>query len=332
MQEIIEIIEYENESHRVDFKKIEFSLGKEDKKNEILKDFSSFANHLNDEDKFIIIGIKENEDKSKEVFGIDTPTDEAKYNQFITENIEPQINFEYRNFSYKGKTVCYFRLYSNYNRPYLFKKDTKKPDGKTDFKYGDGFIRIGTTTKKIGRKELDDINEAKKKYQNRQLEIDIVPFVRLSENQEVNKWNVKCLDLNIVNNSNKSIDIDIEINIKKSKGFTVLLDTDFLRELQDKENEKKQSISYLPVITAFNPIINNFHVSFSETDTQFTFERTPLNQKFAVTLKQNSVYKEIFLQSIILLQDSSNMIEAEVIIRSDDFTKGALIKNINFET
>ena len=58
MQKIVEIIEYENESHRVDFKKIEYPLGKDAKKNEILKDFSAFANHLSDDDKFIIIGIK----------------------------------------------------------------------------------------------------------------------------------------------------------------------------------------------------------------------------------------------------------------------------------
>lgn len=155
MQKIIEIIEYENESHRVDFKKMEYGLGNDAKKNEILKDFSAFTNHLSDDDKFIIIGIKEKEDKTKEIFGIDNPTDEAKYRQFINDNIEPQINFEYNHLSYKNKKICFFRLSENNNRPYLFKKDSKNPiDGKTEFKYGDGFIRVGTSTKKNWKKRI----------------------------------------------------------------------------------------------------------------------------------------------------------------------------------
>ncbi|RXM42179.1 helix-turn-helix domain-containing protein, partial [Flavobacterium sp. YO64] len=99
MQKVIEIIEYENESHKVDFKKTQYILGKDTKKNEILKDFSAFTNHLSDDEKYIIIGIKENQDKTKDIFGIENPTDEATYRQFINENIEPQINFEYNNFT-----------------------------------------------------------------------------------------------------------------------------------------------------------------------------------------------------------------------------------------
>lgn len=53
VQKILEIIEYENESHKVDFKKVEYSLGRELKKNEILKDFLSFVNHISDDDKYI---------------------------------------------------------------------------------------------------------------------------------------------------------------------------------------------------------------------------------------------------------------------------------------
>lgn len=245
MQKIIEIIEYENESHRVDFKKIEYPLGKDIKKNEILKDFSAFANHLSDDDKFIIIGIKEKEDKSKELFGIDNPTDEANYRQFINENIEPQINFEYNHFQYKNKTICFFKLYENNNRPYLFKKDSKNPiDSKTEFKYGDGFIRVGTSTKKIGRKELDDINKNKKKYLNRHADIDIIPVIGNPSGTRINNWDVKYLDLKITNKSSKSIDIDVEILLKKSKDYAILLEEDFLREIQKKESQQKKQVLF----------------------------------------------------------------------------------------
>ena len=333
MQKIIEIIEYENESHRVDFKKIEYPLGNDAKKNEILKDFSAFANHLSDDDKFIIIGIKEKEDKSKETFGIDNPTDEAKYRQFINDNIEPQINFEYNHFYYKDKTICFFKLSDNNNRPYLFKKDSKNPIGsKTDFKYGDGFIRVGTSTKKIGRKELDDINENKKKYQNRQEDIDIIPIIGKPSDKEIDKCDIKYLDLKITNKSSKSIDIDIEILLKQSKDYTILLEEDFLREIQKIGNQQKKSSPFLSTVDLINPILSNIHINSRENETEFIVERNQLKHKFALTLAQNSVNDNIFLQSILLLEQNSNIIEAQVIIRSDDFTKGALIKNITFET
>lgn len=332
MQKIVEIIEYENESHRVDFKKIEYPLGKDAKKNEILKDFSAFANHLSDDDKFIIIGIKEKEDKSKETFGIDNPTDEAKYRQFINENIEPSINFEYNHFNYKNKTICYFKLSQNNNRPYLFTKDCKNPiDTKTEFKYGDGFIRVGTSTKKIGRKELDDINENKKKYVNRQEDVDVVPVIGKPSDKAINKWDVKYLDLKITNKSNKSIDIDVEIVLKKSQDYEILLEEDFLREIQRKENLQKKSSSILSAVY-LNPIVSNMYITSRENETEFIVERNQLKHKFALTLPQNSVNDNIFLESIIILEGKSNLIEAQVLIRSDDFTKGALIKNITFET
>lgn len=67
MKRIHDIISYENESSTVDFKKTEYPLGNDSAKHEILKDFSAFANNLSDEDKYIVIGVKEKEDKSKAV-------------------------------------------------------------------------------------------------------------------------------------------------------------------------------------------------------------------------------------------------------------------------
>jgi hypothetical protein len=328
LQNIIEIIEYENESHRVDFKMIEYSLGRDPKKNEILKDISAFANHLSDSEKFIIIGIKELEDKTKEIIGIDNPTDEAKYRQFINDNIEPPVNFEYQHFIYNEKTISFFRLFENNNRPYLFKKDAKNPlDGKTIFKYGDGFIRVGTSTKKIGRKELDDITENKNKHLNRQADIDILPVVG-----KYQEWGVKYLDLNISNRSNKSIDIDVEIIIKKSPAYEILLEEDFLREIEKNKYNAKKASSFAPIVTPINPVLSNIHIDAKENNNEFIVARNPLKHKFAITLAQNSVDNDIFLKSIMILEDKSNVIDATVVIRSDDFTKGAITKNIQFTT
>lgn len=232
-ENIVDIINYENESHRIDFKQVEYRLGKDRKKNEILKDISSFANNLSDDDKFIIIGVKQNKDGTNELIGVEQSTDEAQYRQFINEYIEPQINYEYRNFLYYGKIICYFRIHNNNDRPYLFKKDCPHPaNGRIDFKYGDGFIRVGTTTKKIGRREIDDINKNKLKYINRQEDIEIIPVVKSYDNI------FKSIDLNLINKSVKSIEIDIEIAIQKNENYEVMIESDYLM-LKEKVNRKE---------------------------------------------------------------------------------------------
>ena len=325
---IIDIINYENESHRIDFKQLEYRLGKDRKKNEILKDFLSFANNLSDDDKFIIIGVKQNKDGTNELIGVEQPTDEAQYRQFINEYIEPQINYEYRNFQYNDKTICYFRIYNNNDRPYLFKKDCPNPeDGKKEYNYGDGYIRVGTSTKKIGRKEIDDINENKLKYINRQEDIEIIPVVKCYDNI------FKSIDLNLTNKSAKSIDIDIEITIQKNENYEVMTESDYLM-LKEKV-ERKQSNKGNPHYTSFNfsqSILPNFFIDKTETNNHLIIKRTSNKTKFALTIPQNSVEEEVFLNSIIVLQKTSNSISAEVTIRSDDFTKGALKKDIIFQT
>jgi predicted HTH transcriptional regulator len=57
IEKLVEIIKYHSESVYVDFKSQEYPLGKNGKKNEILKDISAMANHPSNEPKYIVIGI-----------------------------------------------------------------------------------------------------------------------------------------------------------------------------------------------------------------------------------------------------------------------------------
>ncbi|RXM41696.1 hypothetical protein, partial [Flavobacterium sp. YO64] len=150
--------------------------------------------------------------------------------------------------------------------------------------------------------------------------------------EEVNKWNANYLDLKLINKSNKSIDLDIEIFIKKSEEYTILLEEDFLREIKKAENDQKQKNYFSPINYSDNFVLGNLHINAEENKTEFIVERNQLKNKFAITLKQNSVCENVFHQSIIVLEKKPNIIEAKVIIRSDDFTNGAFIKNITFET
>jgi len=330
--QIDRIIEYECESYKVDFKKEEYLLGKNPKKNELLKDIIAFANHLSDDDKYIIIGVKDTDGLNKEIFNVANPTDEAKYQQFVQDSIEPKINFEYKAYKYKGQTICYFRIFQNIDRPYLFKKDILNPEtGKPDYKYGDGVIRIGTSSKKIGRKELDDIAKSLMKYSDRRSDLEIIPIVGTPTDDEISNLNIKYLDIAVVNKSNKSIDFDIEMTLTKANGFALLSEVDFKRELKEQERKKKANSPFGKLHFEV-PVIGNFHVSFSENDTELNIVRNAMKSRTAITLPQNSERKDIFDQSIILLQDTPQKIKAVVTIRSDDFPDGALIQEIVFET
>ncbi len=332
VNQIIEIIEYQSESHRVDFKKEQYLLGRNSKKNELLKDISAFANQPSDEEKFIIIGVKETDSLNKEICNIESLVDDANYQQFVLENIEPKINFEYKAMPYKSKTIAYFRIFNNKDRPYLFKKDVVNPDtNRLDFRYGDGYVRIGTTSKKIGLKELSDINKSQGKYLDRRNDLTVMTIINDPKDEELINLNIKYLDIKIINNSNKSIDVDVEMKLFKGKEYVLISDFDLKKELR-KEKRKKREASLMPEIY-YEPIqIGNIGISISENENELTIKRNPFKSRTAITLAQNSVESDIFEQNIFLLQENPNKIQAEIIIRSDDFIEGALIKEISFET
>jgi len=329
---VIEIIEYQSESYKVDFKKEQYILGRHPKKNELLKDICAFANQPSDEEKFIIVGVKENDSLNKDIFDIGTPVDDANYQQFVLENIEPTISFEYKAIVYRNMTIAYFRIFNNRERPYLFKKDLINPNtNKPDFKYGDGFIRIGTTSKKIGRKEIEDILKSQTSRFDRRNDLTIIPIIGSPTDDELNDQNIKYLDIKIINNANKSIDVDIEMTLFKGNNYALLSEFDFKMELAEQTRKKRKN-SFIPEMY-FAPIqIRSINFDIIESNTELKIIKNPIKSRTAITLAQNSYERDIFGQNIILLQDKSNLIRAEIVIRSDDFIEGALKKEISFET
>lgn len=324
MKRIHDIIRYENESSTVDFKKTEYPLGQNPKKYDILKDFSAFANNLSDEDKYIVVGVKEKEDKSKEFYNIETPTDDAKYQQFINENIEPAINFEYRCIEYNGKKICFFRLFNNTNRPYMIKRDLPN-----NIKKGDGYIRKGTSNSKIGREELDQIIDGRLKYVNRRDDIRIKPIIGKYENEY--SFNLYFLDVDIENISNQSIEINIEIKFERFPDYTITEEFDFLNTMNEekrkmeREKERNSNFHYRSLFNT--PPLPRFKssIEFEEDDNCLSFKTVN-----SIKLLQNNSESKIFEKTIILIESNVDIIEAEVIIRSDDFKEGALKKKIKF--
>lgn len=317
--EIIEILEYGSEGYLVDFKQEEYLLGKYPKKHEFLKDISAMANHPKDEDKYIIIGAVEKNGMADSLIDIPKLTDQAQYQEYLNAYIEPAITFEYKPIIFKGKQLAYFRIFDNQNRPFLFKKEVQAnidKENKTVFREGDGVIKTGSGTRKLVRSDFERIYQNRFLQNDRKTDIKIYPTLEsFEEFPSDDELTVKLLDLDIENTSNKSIDFDIELRIRKDEKYAIVTNTEFQRKMNEQS-------SPFGIIT---PILNNLHVDNEEDELHFIFKRTRLrNMKSAVHISQNEIDTEIFGKEILIIFTKKSKLNIEVIIRSDDFTGGAL--------
>lgn len=314
---IEDIIKYDAESHKLDFKREQYLLGKNEKKAELLKDVLSFANHPSNEYKFIIMGVDE---KSKEILGIQNPVDEAQYREYISKNIEPEINFEYRIINLAGKKISYFKIFDNKNRPYLFNRDL--PNSK--YNLGDGYIRFGTSTKKIGREELGDIYRNRFNQKDRKKDLIVTPYAK--ENDDYKKEGVKFynLEVSIENISSRSIDLYVELKFDLGLGIVPEFD------LKRFDQMNKQSYNSFGFPFQVQPLNFNFLVHSNETESHILFERHGALGK-GLILKQNDIEIKVFQGSIMLWQISTVEIKGSLCIRSDAFLEGPLVEELVFK-
>ncbi|WP_418027528.1 helix-turn-helix domain-containing protein [Paenibacillus sp. JJ1722] len=120
MDKIYELIEYGYECYYLDFKERQYS---KEKSMDLITDIMAMANSRHDGDKFIIIGIKDRPE-GKEIKGIEPKEfiDSSTYTQLIQSNIEPEIQFDYFKYEYKGSVLGVFRIYNTDDKPYMMRK------------------------------------------------------------------------------------------------------------------------------------------------------------------------------------------------------------------
>ena len=328
--ELEQITKYNSEGSNLDYKKEEYVLGKSEKKNEILKDISAFANHHSDSDKYIIIGVKEKDGFASEFYEIENLTDEATYQQFLFDNIEPKINFEYKSTIIEEKQIAYFRIFGNKNRPYLFKKNLQNPvTKKLEYRIGDGFIKVGPSSKKLDRNDFESIYKTRFTERDRKNDLKIETYFGTTDNDEIINLDIKYIDIKITNQSNKSIEFDIEMKVFKSDKYGLISEDELIKEL--KKNQKKKSNGFGIDFEVIQPQIMNLHVDFNEKEDFVIISRNSLAKKTAINLAQNSSESDIFCKHLFVLGDDADEIKAELTIRSDDFTEGSLIKELTFK-
>lgn len=329
MDKIRDLIEFGSETGDLDFKREQYPIDKSNpKKYELLKDIMAMANNLLYDECIIIIGVDDKKSGEKEIFPIEDYHDDSVYQQFISSNIEPNINFEYKQYIYNGKKIAYFRTFNNDDKPYLFTKEVKIKD--KIYPKGHGFIRKGSATEIIGRKEFDRIYEIKYSAQDRSDSIEILFGSEYSDapltSNVVLDGKDYLLNIYVKNTGNKSLTIhDIEAEIHKSSGLIVRSHFDLkVTESQEKYRKKKNELysgrSFTP--SGANDLMR-IGTSVGMRDYSLTY-----NGKYYTLTKflQRETYlipqrdKDLMLGGVLLSSNEDfKGSKIKVTIRSDDF-------------
>ncbi|WP_214848766.1 ATP-binding protein [Exiguobacterium sp. s193] len=154
MDNIERLIRYEREGSKLDFKQEQYHRMKYP---ELIKDIMSMANVPSEGKRYIVIGVKDHLDGTKEFFSIPSEeiVDQATFQQIIRENIEPTIDFSYYPFEFDGNLLGVIEIDNCINAPYMMKKDYG------NLKKGDCFIRNGSQQSRMIRRDYDEIERFK---------------------------------------------------------------------------------------------------------------------------------------------------------------------------
>ncbi|WP_306565210.1 AlbA family DNA-binding domain-containing protein [Flavobacterium lindanitolerans] len=331
---VINLIENESENTKLDFKQEQYPIDKGNaKKGEFLKDMCAFANLTSKEDKYIIIGIEEKGGVAVGYKPIDELQDQASYQQFLNQYIEPEINFEYREFVYRDNRLAYFRIFDNDKGPYLFKAEYRGTNPKgSHYRIGTGFVRTGSSTRELKREDFEKIYAERSSVKDRSNDIDFELEIWGFTSPELKyKGYIKHLRVDVINLSNSSIDLDVEAKIYNNKNVkakcTQVLEHNFFREDQDKS---------LLAFTSFQGKVTP-QFNFRETNVRFEnykeysiYEITPnKGTHTALRAKQKGKQIDIFNGQIALVFSRPTEIIIEITVRSNDFPNGPKIFEYN---
>jgi hypothetical protein len=330
-QTVENIIKNDCESQVLDFKLEPYQLGNLKKKHELLKDFCAFVNNPSNHDKYIFVGVQEKNGMAIGFKSVQNEFDEAAYQQYLYQNLEPTISFEYKSFRYQNYNLSYFRIFDNTQRPYLFKRNIINPvNQNVIFRIGDGLIRRGTSTEKITRDDLEKIYATRYQNVDRKSDLDIISYIEKSNEDIISDFNLNFFDVKIENRSSKSIGFDIELKIRKTEGLIVLTSYDAKIELRRLQQEANSVITRSGLGSIYYPELNPFNISIDNIEDHFIATLMLLRDKTnSVILNQKSKDESIFNKEIILITTAPVTVSGEIVLRSDSFTEGPLIKEFS---
>ncbi|MDF2605831.1 MAG: ATP-binding protein [Bacillales bacterium] len=164
INQIVDLIENGIENDCLDFKKHHY---KKENFSNLLLDIMSMANSESLEERYILVGIKDYQDGTREVIGVEPSEliDSSVYQNLVYENIEPYINFDIFYFEYKNKLIGVFKIFSSNNdRPYMLKKKYDR------LNEGTCKIRRGSFNSLVTRKDIDRFYQSREKFEIKLME------------------------------------------------------------------------------------------------------------------------------------------------------------------
>lgn len=315
MRKIIKIIDNYPEGSTIDYKWKFYDLNNDGGKSEFLKDVTSFANNLENDDKYIIFGVKEKNGYPEEFQEVFIDSDDSSLQQIIQTYIEPKVRLEIKKFLYNKLNLFFLRIFKNENRPYLFKKNI------LNYKIGDGFIRSGSSTHRLQRSDFDQIYLHKLKPKDRKDDLGVNIVTGYSEDDRIRFYGFKCLDVNVENFSNQSLTIEYEMKVFKSDCVTFFT--------EDSLNKHYELASQNSFISKFSIQPGRFDISFQEFK-EFVIISRSINPQ--VSISQKETFEFIFGKYLFFdLNEEECEIKGELIFRSDSFLSGPLIKKFNYK-
>lgn len=158
MENVEWLIKHEREGSKLDFKREPYH---KEKYSDLIKDIISMANTPISGKRYIIFGVKDKPDGTKEFYSIpkESIVDQATYQQLLRENVEPSINFNYYIIEVDENYFGVIEIDECNDPPYMMKKDYK------GLKKGDCFVRKGTQQERMTRRDLEEMLNFKSKYQ-----------------------------------------------------------------------------------------------------------------------------------------------------------------------
>ena len=113
------------EVRKVDYKRDQYLLDDENSKSELVKDIVCIAN-APDNDGYIILGVKSDKGKPRDVVGISGHYDSSDLEAIVNGVIDPPIQFEYYSLNYGGAECALFHIPKSKAKPHWPKRDYGK--------------------------------------------------------------------------------------------------------------------------------------------------------------------------------------------------------------
>lgn len=150
--DIDELIEHHPEGVFLDFKREEYHA---DNKPELIKDILAFANASYSAERYIILGVVKDHD-SINIVPVVKPQDSAAIQQYIHDNITPELIVSYTPFNYKGQNLMVLTIGGTDAQPYYPSKLIMRGN-KPFLKENDLWVRKGSHKVLDGREDLERI-------------------------------------------------------------------------------------------------------------------------------------------------------------------------------